>query len=79
MKEKLETVTFISWISILLCVIVFAITYYNYNKTIALENTIKYAIEKGIDPIAVKCAFDDYSSASCQVYLALSTKNTLQK
>jgi uncharacterized membrane-anchored protein len=33
-------------------------TYYNLNKTAAMKSNIESAIVKGIDPLAVRCAYE---------------------
>jgi len=42
-------------------------TYYFHNKTAAMKSNIESAIVKGIDPIAVRCAYDR-SDTICIAY-----------
>lgn len=49
--------------------IVFGIAYYNIQRDAAMKSNIESAIVKGIDPIAVKCAYG-YADNVCVVYAA---------
>ena len=42
-------------------------TYYNHHKTEAMKSNIESAIVKGIDPIAVRCAYE-HSDNVCIAY-----------
>ena len=46
-----------------------AVTFYEYNQLNAMKSNIESAIVKGIDPIAVKCAYGS-SDPVCVVYAA---------
>ena len=58
-------------ISILIGIMSFigSITFYKYNELNAMKSNIESAIVKGIDPIAVKCAYGS-SDPVCVVYAA---------
>lgn len=45
-----------------------AITYNNQLTVKSMERNIESAIVKGIDPIAVKCAYESHSSNLCIAY-----------
>ena len=45
-----------------------ATTYYNFNEVKSMEKNIDSAIVKGIDPIAVKCAYAKYADNICISY-----------
>lgn len=49
--------------------IVTGITYYNIQRDAAMKSNIESAIVKGIDPVAVKCAYGT-SDPVCVVYAA---------
>lgn len=66
---KTENLFIVSVVISLLSLIA-AITYHNYNSVKSMERNIESAIAKGIDPIAVKCAYDNNSSNLCVVYAA---------
>lgn len=45
-----------------------SVTFYKYNELQAMKSNIESAIVKGIDPVAVKCAYEDRSSNICIAY-----------
>lgn len=49
--------------------VVVGITYYNVQRDTSMKSNIESAIVKGIDPIAVKCAYGA-SDPVCVVYAA---------
>jgi hypothetical protein len=49
--------------------VVFGIVYYNVKQTESMQSNIESAIVKGIDPVAVKCAYG-HSDNVCVVYAA---------
>ena len=51
-----------------------SVTFYKYNELQAMKSNIEAAIVKGIDPVAVKCAYEDRSSNICIAYATNSTK-----
>lgn len=46
------------------------ITYYNYQRDQSMKSNIESAIVKGIDPIAVRCAYAGNQDTICMVYSA---------
>lgn len=50
-------------------VLIASITYYNIKRDEALKSSIESAIVKGIDPMAVRCAYGA-SDSVCLVYAA---------
>jgi len=64
---KTENIFIIS-ATISLLAIVGAITYHNQTAVKSMERNIESAIVKGIDPIAVKCAYENNSSNLCIAY-----------
>lgn len=45
-----------------------SVTYYNYSEVKSMEKNIDSAIAKGIDPLAVKCAYSKYADNICITY-----------
>ena len=45
-----------------------SVTFYQYQQLQAVKSNIESAIVKGIDPVAVKCAYEDRSSNICIAY-----------
>lgn len=64
---KTENIFIIS-ATISLLAVVGAITYYNQLSIKSMERNIESAIVKGIDPIAVRCAYESTSSNLCIAY-----------
>lgn len=57
--------------TIVACTLIGSMTYYNYQELQAMKSNIESAIVKGIDPIAVKCAYTaTNASAICVAYAA---------
>jgi hypothetical protein len=48
--------------------IVSAVTYHNTNELKSIERNVESAIVKGIDPIAVRCAYENNSTNVCVAY-----------
>jgi hypothetical protein len=47
------------------------LTYYNYQRDQAMKSNIESAIVKGIDPIAIRCAYVSNLDNICMVYAAV--------
>ena len=67
---KAEFVATMIAVTISIITIVTGITYYNVQRDSAMKSNIESAIVKGIDPIAVKCAYGHGSDPVCVVYAA---------
>lgn len=66
---KIEVVS-ISVAAVLITIaLITSITYYNIKRDEALKSSIESAIVKGIDPMAVRCAYGS-SDSICLVYAA---------
>jgi len=46
------------------------LTYYNYQRDQAMKSNIESAIVKGIDPLAIRCAYVNNQDSICMVYAA---------
>lgn len=66
---KSEIIGFIIAVTISIITLVGGVTYYNVQRDAAMKSNIESAIVKGIDPIAVKCAYG-HSDNVCVVYAA---------
>jgi hypothetical protein len=66
---KSEIIALIIAVTISIITVVAGIVYYNIKRDEAMKSNIESAIVKGIDPIAVKCAYG-HSDNLCVVYAA---------
>jgi hypothetical protein len=53
-----ENLAFIIGVVLIAVTAIGCATYYNLNKTAAMKSNIDSAIVKGIDPLAVRCAYE---------------------
>ena len=67
-KDSVELVVFILSVLFAILGLIGAVGYNKYTEMKSLERNIESAIVKGIDPIAVKCAYEDRSSNLCIAY-----------
>lgn len=66
---KAEVIGLIIAATISIIAIITGVTYYNIKRDDAMKSNIESAIVKGIDPIAVRCAYG-HSDNVCVVYAA---------
>ncbi len=64
-----ELALFIS-ISVVLVSCIISLAWYYVHKDASMKTNIDNAIAKGIDPIAVRCAYKSESDIVCSVYAA---------
>ena len=66
-------------ISILIGIMSFigSITFYKYNELNAMKSNIESAIVKGIDPVAVRCAYANEKDVVCVAYGVANHQNPL--
>ena len=50
--------------------LVSSVTFYKYSELKSVERNVESAIVKGIDPIAVRCAYATQSDVVCVAYAA---------
>ena len=55
-----------------------SVTFYKYNELLAIKMNIESAIAKGIDPIAVRCAYSKESDLVCVAH-GITASNQQQK
>jgi hypothetical protein len=63
-----EILTVIVCITVAVCSSIAAFTIYNLNDRNNMAKNIDSAIQKGIDPISVKCAYETNTNAVCIAY-----------
>jgi hypothetical protein len=66
---NIENITFASIVVLISATLIASVTYYNIKRDEALKSSIESAIVKGIDPMAVRCAYGA-SDSVCLVYAA---------
>lgn len=66
---KGEVIALIVAATISIVTVAMGITYYHIKRDEAMKSNIESAIVKGIDPVAVKCAYG-YADNVCVVYAA---------
>lgn len=69
-----EAVTFIICATIAVLAGIAGGVMYNTNDRNNMAKNIEAAINKGIDPLSVKCAYDNSSSMTCIAYAATAKK-----
>jgi hypothetical protein len=59
-------------VSFLIAIVSFigSITFYKYNELKSVERNVESAIVKGIDPVAVRCAYAGERDVVCVAYAA---------
>ena len=59
-------------ISLLISIVTFivSVTFFHYSELKSVEKNVESAIVKGIDPIAVRCAYANASDNVCIAYAA---------
>jgi hypothetical protein len=67
-KMQKEILTIIVCITVAVCSSIAAFTIYNLNDRNNMAKNIESAIQKGIDPISVKCAYETNTNAVCIAY-----------
>lgn len=69
-----EGITFIVCVTITILAGICSTVIYNVNDRNNMAKNIDAAINKGIDPLSVKCAYDSGSSSTCITYAATAKK-----
>jgi hypothetical protein len=73
MKDTVFTV------SMLIAIVTFigSVTFYKYNELKSIERNVESSIVKGIDPVAVRCAYASERDLVCVTYAATHTNQNL--
>jgi hypothetical protein len=72
--NKINAIALASVIIVAIISIAATITIDNYHVIQSMERNVNSALEKGIDPIAIRCAYADSTDDICLVYSAKLTK-----
>jgi pyruvate/oxaloacetate carboxyltransferase len=67
-KTNTELVTIIVCITIAACSIIVGGFLYNINDRNNMAKNIDAAIQKGVDPISVKCSYESSPTSTCIAY-----------
>jgi hypothetical protein len=68
--ENKNTIAFAISILVGVVAVVSSLTYYHIKRDEAIKSNIESAIVKGIDPVAVRCAYSDQRDVICVAYAA---------
>ena len=73
MKDNVFTV------SMLIAIVTFigSVTFYKYNELKSVERNVESSIVKGIDPVAVRCAYASERDLVCVTYAATHTNQNI--
>lgn len=63
-----ENNTFIISVLIAFVALISSVVYYHVSQLKSIETNVQSAIEKGIDPIAVRCAYANERDVVCVAY-----------
>ena len=72
-KNQNATITLIVCITIAVCSIVVGAFLYNINDRNNMAKNIEAAIQKGVDPLSVKCSYETQPTSTCIAY-AMATR-----
>jgi len=64
MSDRVFVISVLIGVMTLIC----SVTFYKYNELQVLKSNIESAIVKGIDPVAVRCAYSDQRDIVCVAY-----------
>lgn len=64
---KLSTEIIVAFTLVIMCAILSTVIYKYQEKTMLMKN-IELAMNKGVDPIAVRCAYAGHDDALCIAY-----------
>jgi hypothetical protein len=67
-KVNKEAITFIVCTTIVISTVIISMFLYNVNDRNNMAKNIETAIQKGIDPISVKCAYQTGTDSICMAY-----------
>lgn len=70
---KPEAMTFIVCVTLVICSVIVGTFLYNINDRNNMAKNIEAAIQKGVDPISVKCSYETNPTSTCIAY-AMGTK-----
>jgi hypothetical protein len=59
---------FVSCVTVALITLICSVTFYQYSELKSVERNVESAIVKGIDPVAVRCAYSNDRDIVCVAY-----------
>jgi hypothetical protein len=59
---------FVGCVTLAIVTLIGSITFYQYSEMKSVERNVESAIVKGIDPVAVRCAYANSSDMVCVAY-----------
>ena len=62
-------------VTLAVCSLIGSTTFYQYSELKSVERNVESAIVKGIDPVAVRCAYAKERDTVCVAYGASHTSN----
>ena len=65
---------YIGCVTLVIVTFLTCFTFYKYSEMKSLERNVESAIVKGIDPVAVRCAYSISNDLLCMSYTASSSK-----
>jgi hypothetical protein len=68
-------------VSVLIAIVslIGSITFYQYSELKSVERNVESAIVKGIDPVAVRCAYASEKDVVCVAYAATNSPQSTSK
>lgn len=63
-----ELITVIVCVAIIMCSVVIGVSLYNINDRNNMAKNIEAAIQKGVDPLSVKCSYETNTNSVCLAY-----------
>lgn len=55
-------------VAVVLLAAIFSLSYVEYHRSILMSSNIENAIDKGIDPLAVRCSYSAREDVVCALY-----------
>lgn len=67
-------IEFLVAVVICFCSVIGSVTYFNVVQQEKFAENLKFAMDRGIDPMAVRCSYDERSNSVCVAYAASGKK-----
>ena len=61
---------FVGCVTLAIVTLICSVTFYQYSELKSVERNVESAIVKGIDPVAVRCAYANERDVVCVAYAA---------
>jgi len=69
-KINIEGMTWIVSITLMVMCFILSLSYYNLKQDELMSKNIETAVDRGIDPLAVRCSYSSRDDMICIVYAA---------